>query len=169
MDFQRAALNRIAHISKSPSKEWPPIVFICDEYQELATVGVNEPSGDEKFFSLSRQAKCVPLVATQSISSLQSTLPGDTWRTLLQTFRTKIFLSLSDDFSAKIASELCGQEEKWRGASKNSGKAKRSTGRSITTTFLRPNRPTTATPQPYSHESTRLELTALSPATSAKT
>jgi hypothetical protein len=114
MDFQRAVLNRIPHIAKNPSKEWRPIVFICDEYQELATVGVNEPSGDEKFFSLSRQAKCVPLVATQSISSLQSTLPGETWRTLLQTFRTKIFLSLSDDFSAKIASELCGQEEKWR-------------------------------------------------------
>jgi hypothetical protein len=114
MDFQRAVLNRIPHIAKSPSKEWRPIVFICDEYQELATVGVNEPSGDEKFFSLSRQARCVPLVATQSISSLQSTLPGETWRTLLQTFRTKIFLSLSDDFSAKIASELCGQEEKWR-------------------------------------------------------
>src|SRR5713101_485876 len=114
MDFQRAVLNRIPHIAKNPNKEWRPIVFICDEYQELATVGVNEPSGDEKFFSLSRQAKCIPLVATQSISSLQSTLPGETWRTLLQTFRTKIFLSLSDDFSAKIASELCGQEEKWR-------------------------------------------------------
>jgi hypothetical protein len=114
MDFQRAVLNRIPHIAKNPSKEWRPIVFICDEYQELATVGVNEPSGDEKFFSLSRQAKCVPLVATQSISSLQSTLPGEAWRTLLQTFRTKIFLALSDDFSAKIASELCGQEDKWR-------------------------------------------------------
>ncbi len=47
-------------------------------------------------------------------SSLKTTLPGETWRTLLQTFRTKIFLSLSDDFSAKIASELCGQDEKWR-------------------------------------------------------
>ena len=114
MDFQRAVLNRIPHIAKNPEKEWRPIVFICDEYQELATVGVNEPSGDEKFFSLSRQAKCVPLVATQSISSLQSTLPGDAWRTLLQTFRTKIFLALSDDFSAMIASELCGQEDKWR-------------------------------------------------------
>jgi hypothetical protein len=114
MDFQRAVLNRIPHIEKNPGKNWRPILFICDEYQELATVGVNEPSGDEKFFSLSRQAKCVPLVATQSISSLKSALPGETWRTLLQTFRTKIFLSLSDDFSAKIASELCGQEEKWR-------------------------------------------------------
>ena len=77
-------------------------------------MGENEPSGDEKFFTLSRQAKCIPVVATQSISSLKTTLPGDTWRTLLQTFRTKIFLALSDDFSAKIASELCGQDEKWR-------------------------------------------------------
>ena len=33
------------------------------------------------------------------------------WRTLLQTFRTKIFLTLSDDFSARTASELCGKEE----------------------------------------------------------
>ena len=114
MDFQRAVLNRIPHIAAKPRSTWRPIVFICDEYQHFATVGENEPSGDEKFFTLSRQAKCVPLVATQSISSLKSTLPGETWRTLLQTFRTKIFLSLSDDFSAKIASELCGQEEKWR-------------------------------------------------------
>jgi len=114
MDFQRAVLNRIPKIAKNPEMRWRPILFVCDEYQELATVGVNEPSGDEKFFSLCRQAKCVPLVATQSISSLQSTLPGEAWRTLLQTFRTKIFLALSDEFSARIASELCGQEDKWR-------------------------------------------------------
>ena len=56
----------------------------------------------------------VPLVATQSISSLKTALPGETWRTLLQTFRTKIFLALADDFSAKVASELCGQDERWR-------------------------------------------------------
>src|SRR6266566_4392668 len=58
-----------------------------------------------------RQAKCIPIVATQSISSLRSTLPGESWRTLLQTFRTKIFLALSDDFSARTASDLCGKEE----------------------------------------------------------
>jgi hypothetical protein len=114
MDFQRAVLNRIPRIAANPSQEWRPILFICDEYQHFATVGENEPSGDEKFLTLSRQAKCVPIVATQSISSLKTTLPGDTWRTLLQAFRTKIFLALSDDFSAKIASELCGQDEKWR-------------------------------------------------------
>jgi len=114
MDFQRAVLNRIPRIAAKPAQAWRPIVFICDEYQHFATVGENEPSGDEKFFTLSRQAKCIPIVATQSISSLKTTLPGETWRTLLQTFRTKVFLALSDDFSAKIASELCGQDEKWR-------------------------------------------------------
>jgi type IV secretory system conjugative DNA transfer VirD4/TraG family protein len=114
MDFQRAVLNRIPQIAVKPETTWRPIVFICDEYQHFATVGENEPSGDERFFALSRQAKCIPLVATQSISSLKTTLPGETWRTLLQTFRTKIFLALSDDFSAKIASELCGQDDKWR-------------------------------------------------------
>ena len=114
MDFQRAVLNRIPLIVSNPDKNWRPIVFICDEYQHFATVGENEPSGDEKFFSLSRQAKCIPIVATQSISSLKSALPGEAWRTLLQTFRTKIFLALSDDFSAKTASEMCGQDECWR-------------------------------------------------------
>jgi len=114
MDFQRAVLNRIPHIAANPQKHWRPILFICDEYQHFATVGENEPSGDEKFFTLSRQAKCIPILATQSISSLKTTLPGDTWRTLLQTFRTKIFLALSDDFSAKVAADLCGQDEKWR-------------------------------------------------------
>ena len=114
MDFQRAVLNRIPRMADNPEKKWRSILFVCDEYQHFATVGENEPSGDEKFFTLSRQAKCIPLVATQSISSLRTTLPGETWRTLLQTFRTKIFLALSDDFSAKVASDLCGQEEKWR-------------------------------------------------------
>jgi hypothetical protein len=110
-DFQRAALNRIPRMEREPAHYWRETMFLCDEYQSFATAGENDPSGDEKFFALSRQAKCIAIVATQSISSLRSTLPGETWRTLLQTFRTKIFLALSDDFSAKTASELCGKEE----------------------------------------------------------
>jgi hypothetical protein len=110
-DFQRAVLNRIPRMEKEPQRSWRQVLFLCDEYQSFATVGENDPSGDEKFFALSRQAKCIPIVATQSISSLRSTLPGESWRTLLQTFRTKIFLALSDDFSARTASELCGKEE----------------------------------------------------------
>jgi len=110
-DFQRAVLNRIPQMERHPERHWRQALFLCDEYQSFATVGENDPSGDEKFFALSRQAKCIPIVATHSISSLRSTLPGESWRTLLQTFRTKIFLALSDDFSARIASDLCGKEE----------------------------------------------------------
>src|SRR3989442_12215140 len=98
-------------MQREPRREWRELLFLCDEYQGFAPVGENDPSGDEKFFALSRQAKCIPIVATQSISSLRSTLPGESWRTLLQTFRTKIFLSLSDDYSTRTASELCGKEE----------------------------------------------------------
>ncbi|MBM3790236.1 MAG: hypothetical protein FJW35_07770 [Acidobacteria bacterium] len=111
LDFERAVLNRIPKIEQSPGEHFRQVLFLCDEYQAFATVGESDPTGDEKFFSLSRQAKCIPIVATQSISSLRSTLPGESWRTLLQTFRTKVFLSLSDDFSARVASDLCGKEE----------------------------------------------------------
>lgn len=110
-DFQRAMLNRIPVIERNPERHFREVLFLCDEYQAFATVGESDPSGDEKFFALSRQAKCVAIVASQSISSLRSTLTGEAWRSLLQTFRTKIFLSLSDDFSAEMASKLCGKEE----------------------------------------------------------
>ncbi|MBZ5677080.1 MAG: TraM recognition domain-containing protein [Acidobacteriia bacterium] len=110
-DFQRSVLNRIPRIERQTDRHWREVFFLCDEYQAFATVGENDPSGDEKFFALARQAKCISIVATQSISSLRSSLPGESWRTLLQTFRTKIFLALSDDFSARTASELCGKEE----------------------------------------------------------
>jgi TraM recognition site of TraD and TraG len=112
LDFERAVLNRVPEIEANPERYFRQVLFLCDEYQHFATVGESDPTGDEKFFSLSRQPKCIPIIATQSISSLRSALPGDSWRTLLQTFRTKIFLSLSDDFSAKTASELCGREDR---------------------------------------------------------
>jgi hypothetical protein len=114
LDFERAVLNRIPQIEAHPERHFRQVLFLCDEYQHFATVGESEPHGDDKFFNLSRQPKCIPIVATQSISSLKSALPGDTWRTLLQTFRTKIFLALSDDFSARTASELCGREDRFK-------------------------------------------------------
>src|SRR5260370_6935281 len=96
----------MARMAAEPDKRCRPVLFVCDEYQQIATVTEHEPNGDDQFFSLSRQAKCIPIVATQSISSLRSMLPGDSWRTLLQTFRTKIFLTQRDHFSAMIARSL---------------------------------------------------------------
>ncbi len=112
LDFQRAVLARIPRMAEEPDREWRDVVFVCDEYQNFATAGESDPGGDEKFFSLSRQAQLVALVATQSISSLRSALPGESWRTLLQTFRTRIFLTLADESSCKQAAEACGQAER---------------------------------------------------------
>ena len=108
-------------------KYWRPAVFVCDEYQAFVTCGESDPSGDEKAFALTRQSRCIPIVATQSIVSLRSVLgEGEAWRALLQTLRSRIFLSLGDDFSQKTASELMGQVNRLKPSfslSENTGKA----------------------------------------------
>ena len=103
-------LTRPAAIKTHPNRYFRPAVFLCDEYQSFVSVGEDDPSGDEKAFALTRQCRVIPIVATQSISSLRSVLSGENaWRTLLQTLRTKVFLSLSDDASADQASNMCGK------------------------------------------------------------
>lgn len=123
----QAMLRRPAQMSQHPDRYFRPALFLCDEYQSFASVGEDDPSGDEKSFALTRQCRCIPIVATQSISSLRSAIHGgEAWRTLLQTLRTKLFLSLSDDASARIASELCGNVLKMRPSysfTENTGRA----------------------------------------------
>ncbi len=125
----QALLRRPARMADPARKGafWRPAVFLCDEYHSFATVGGDDPGGDERAFALSRQSRCIPLVATQSLSSLRSaTGGGDGWRTLLQALRTKLFLSLEDEFSQAEASKLCGQAEFFKAShsfSESSGRA----------------------------------------------
>ena len=113
LDFQRAVLRRIPEIAAHPERVWRDLLFVCDEYHGFATVGETDPTGDERAFALSRQARLIPIVATQSISSLRSALPGEeTWRTLMQCFRTKVFLATSDEFTARTAADLCGRRDR---------------------------------------------------------
>ena len=113
LDFQRAVLQRIAKMGGQPQRAWRDLLFVADEYHAFATVGETDPTGDERAFALSRQARLIPIVATQSISSLRSALASDeAWRTLLQCFRTKIFLATSDEFTARIGAELCGRADR---------------------------------------------------------
>ena len=114
VDYQRSVLLRIPDMEENSERHFRPTVFICDEYQNFATVGGDNPTGDERFLSLSRQPKCIPIVATQSISSLKEALPNEGVKTLLQAFRTKVFLSTSDPDTARYASELCGKADKTR-------------------------------------------------------
>ena len=82
-------------------------------YQAFASVGEDDPSGDEKTLALTRQCRVILIVATQSISS--PPVRAGQFRGvagLLQTLRTRIVLSLSDEASAESASKLCGQVRK---------------------------------------------------------
>jgi hypothetical protein len=114
IDYQRAVMLRIPRMDAHPERHFRPTIFICDEYQNFATVGADNPTGDERFYSLSRQPKCIPIVATQSISSLKDALPNEGVKTLLQAFRTKVFLTTSDPETARYASELCGKADRTR-------------------------------------------------------
>ena len=106
IDFQRAVQLRIPKMEEEADRHFRPTVFICDEYQNFATVGGDNPVGDERFFSISRQPKCIPIVATQSVSSLKEALPNEGFKTLMQTFRTKIFLTTSDpDMEVRAAND----------------------------------------------------------------
>jgi hypothetical protein len=51
--------------------------FFAMNIKASPLLGESDPTGDEKFFALPRQAKCIPIVATQSISSRRLTF---TWR-----------------------------------------------------------------------------------------
>ncbi len=113
-DWQRAVLNRIPEIQGTPSLHHREVVMLIDEYHLLATAGGSRPIGDEKFLNLCRAAKCIPVVATQSISSLRDTIPADTWRTILQGFATTICLRQKDLFTAETISKMCGRIDDYR-------------------------------------------------------
>ena len=51
---------------RNPNHYFRPAAFICDEYQAFATVGQDDPAGDEQAFARTRQSRCIPIVATQS-------------------------------------------------------------------------------------------------------
>ena len=122
----QAALRRPADMAAAPERYFRPAVFVCDEYQSFATVGEDEPAGDEKAFPLTRQSRVIPIVATQSISSLKSVTRGDAWKTLLQAFRTRVFLTSADPDTSRAASEMCGTVERLKASynfSENSSQA----------------------------------------------
>ncbi len=114
IDHQRAVLLRIPKMETAPEKHFRPTVFLCDEYQGFATVGGDSPIGDERFLSLSRQSNCIPIVATQSVSSIKEALPNAGCNTLFQAFRTQIFLTTMDEETARYASAMCGKVDKTR-------------------------------------------------------
>ena len=83
--------------------------FICDEYSEYVT------KSDSNFFSLSREAKCINIVSTQSYSSIKNTLHDETsTKVIIQNLINKLWFRTDDIFTIEEAQKQLGKEEKTR-------------------------------------------------------
>ena len=101
LDFQSEVMCNLSHFQARPS------AFICDEYAEYAT------KTDSDFFSLSREAKCINIVSTQSYSSLKNTLKDENAvRVIIQNLINKIWFRTDDIFTIEEAQKQLGKEEK---------------------------------------------------------
>ncbi len=115
LDAQRCVLQRIPMIRAHPERVFRDILLAIDEYQAFCTVGETDPTGDERALALSREARLIPLVSTQSYSSLRSALPSkEACDTLLQCFRTQVVLGTSDEETARKCAETSGRVDSLR-------------------------------------------------------
>ena len=103
LDFQTEILTNLSNNHSYPS------AFICDEYDKYAS------KTDAEFFSLSREAKCINIVSTQSYSSLKNTLKDDSFvKVIVQNLINKIWFRTDDMFTIEEAQKQLGKEEKTR-------------------------------------------------------
>lgn len=101
LDFQSEVMQNLAKnkIKKS--------VFICDEYDKYCT----KTDGD--FFSVSREAKCINIISTQSYSSLKNTLKDEaSVKVIVQNLINKIWFRTDDIFTIEEAQKQLGKEDK---------------------------------------------------------
>ena len=124
LDFQSEVLSNL-----SKNKIYPSC-FICDEYDKYAS------KTDAEFFSLSREAKCINIVSTQSYSSLKNTLKDDSFvKVIVQNLINKIWFRTDDIFTIEEAQKQLGKEEKVRTSKSFSENAKETTFSYITNTL----------------------------------
>jgi hypothetical protein len=107
-DFQRAMLERIPDMKAQQYAYWRSVVLAIDECHMFCG------DGDAEFLSLSRESRCIPILATQSISSLRTQMDESAERAFLQTLQTTIFLRTKDEHTATLASKMCGREDRIR-------------------------------------------------------
>ncbi len=105
LDFQTEVLNRLANTSNLEDKR--SVCFISDEYHEYVTLS------DASFFSQSREAKCINIVATQSYTSLLNTLNNQSSvKVIVQNLVNKLWFRSDDIFTIEDAQKQIGKEEK---------------------------------------------------------
>ena len=104
LDFQTEVMNRL---SSNLTNNFLPAIFISDEYSEYCTVS------DSQFFSQSREAKCINIVATQSYTSLLNTLNNEyAVQVIVQNLVNKLWFRTDDIFTIENAQKQIGKEDK---------------------------------------------------------
>lgn len=123
-DFQTEIISKL---SKSSCRT---TAFICDEYDKYIT------KSDGEFFSLSREAKCINIVSTQSYSSLKSVIKDEAQvKVITQNLINKIWFRTDDIFTIEEAQKQLGKEEKEKTSKSISESAKQTHFSYITNTL----------------------------------
>ncbi len=124
LDFQTEVMSFLAH--GTPKRT----VFICDEYDKFCT------KTDADFFSMSREAKCINVVSTQSYSSLKNTLNDESSvKVITQNLVNKIWFRTDDIFTIEEAQKQLGKEDKEKLSKSISENAKETKFSYITNSF----------------------------------
>ena len=124
LDFQTEIMS---NLSKNKVR---PTAFICDEYAEYVT------KTDSDFFSLSREAKCINIISTQSYSSIKNTLKDEaTVKVIIQNLINKIWFRTDDIFTIEEAQKQLGKEDKIKTSKSISENAKETRFSYITNTL----------------------------------
>lgn len=124
LDFQTEIMTNLANNNVKPT------AFICDEYDKYAS------RTDGEFFSLSREAKCINIISTQSYSSLKATLKDDVYvKIIIQNLINKIWFRTDDNFTIEEAQKQLGKEDKEKFSKSISESAKETTFSYITNTL----------------------------------
>ena len=124
LDFQTEVMS---NLSKNKVRK---TAFICDEYAEYVT------KTDSEFFSLSREAKCINIISTQSYSSIKNSLKDETTvKVIIQNLINKIWFRTDDIYTVEEAQKLLGKEEKIKTSKSISENAKKTRYSYITRTL----------------------------------
>ena len=103
LDFQSEVLSQISY-SQAIKR---PVCFISDEYHEYVT------DTDADFFSQSREAKCINIVATQSYTSILNALNSKHLsQVIVQNLINKLWFRTDDILTIEDAQKQIGRAEK---------------------------------------------------------
>lgn len=98
---------RKRQVSDPESAKKKSCLFLCDEFQMLATSGGSE--SDAEFFNIARSTGVFMVGATQALSSLQKRLGKEPTTDLLNNLRTKVLLRLEDTETLEMFQKLAGE------------------------------------------------------------